>query len=213
MAWDRENIAQASQKRKSDSARRLSRQSIGPTGRQAGAACVASGLPAERRTCNWCAASVLQFQRAFAGARPHGSGQVQKRRPAGFPRRLASSASSQRYHTPQNDSRTLTGRTQWGKRIGNAAFFSHSDLAGFLRAGQRSGNEVGLAEDAPLGGSSPSSAQQAASADRRGHDQQRGENQSAAGNASTPLRTTGKLGNMPPHRRPSSVVSAIIVGL
>jgi hypothetical protein len=35
------------------------RQTTGPTGRQAGAACVASGLPAESNTCNWWAAKVV----------------------------------------------------------------------------------------------------------------------------------------------------------
>ena len=45
--------------RKTDSVRSCLRQSTGPTGRQGSAARAASGLPAERRTCNWWAASVV----------------------------------------------------------------------------------------------------------------------------------------------------------
>ena len=49
----------------------------GPTGRHAGAACVASGLPAERSTCNWWAASVLVAAFVPAGH--------QRKLPAGKP--------------------------------------------------------------------------------------------------------------------------------
>ena len=50
MAHGRQSIAKARRKRKIDSARLFSRQSAGPTGRHAGAACAASGLPAEKAT-------------------------------------------------------------------------------------------------------------------------------------------------------------------
>jgi len=91
MAHGGQSIAKTRRKRKIDPARYGARQTLGPTARHAGAACAASGLPAWKRTCSWCAASVLQLQSAFAGTSPGGRGQLEKRRPRAFFPRAASS--------------------------------------------------------------------------------------------------------------------------
>ena len=52
-----------------------SSQSAGPTGRHSGAACVASGLPAESKTGNWWAASVRAAAVPPLGHQRNGPGQ------------------------------------------------------------------------------------------------------------------------------------------